>query len=1281
MTTPQIEAAGSIRDDIDAIVSSAQARLGEQSVSALGGRPLRGVLAVLKRADDYDDLERKLERLNDDLDGFRAVLQMALDETKAAEAAWVNKERFGEAWWKHRRREVEEAFRKGPDDGRRQWLATYAEALAAARFDVCHQMTLGDWPSPDGVDMFRTGAAALQGRRYRDAVESLEMLAEESKLLPDVATRAAVLVFLGRIYLYELSNLTVARRWVDRALEWAQDDGRAWAVLGECRRVGGELDRAQESFTRAIQISPQLPDGYIGTALLCEDRHWFHRALDWYDDAIDAAGEVPVFGQLLAPAPGGLYWQLARRLRKQDPARALDAIDRALERGVRWSHEHPERKPLADRGAILEVLGRSEEAAEAYFESGRRYSWLENQRKARQLLEKACRLDPMHPIAHWQLAESLRVLSYGRTAPFVIPELVELSRKRWETGSAVRSPDASTAWAYLSRALLNEQRWKLDKDPEVLWESLVFLECALLLSESYATAWAYLGQYHRILGNFESALHATEQALSIDPMDLGALEQRAAVLADVGRYAEAEQAVDRRLERAEEWWAITIKAYVLLRTDRVEEALELAERAISAVSDDQRYRSLRALCLDVLGQVDRSKEDCRWIWDRRGTEQAKLWAPHSAAWAGYMLGEFDAAADLLEAALEENSFESTVLTCGLGQVRLARGDPARNDIVEGELALERAIGMMRNAGQLHDTLDLDLPVLERKLRTRSDAEAALAALARVRSRAEEAHDALARSVTTPDGELRAIAESAPADSNQWLAAQAGMARAAGAAEHWTKALERYVTLTTSGSFPEADVGLAHAIGKLQHEADERVGQGRVAEAREQLQALLPLAEEHLGDQADVTFDLRVRAGFAGIAQSDDEAARQHLGRVLSSGRGVQSRLDELASLEESFIRTPADYWTHVDGLRRLQDRYERRSQEQAALDALIRRLSLSRLYRLAAGDADSAATFPIATPLALRIGRGLRQADATGWASLRRDITTDLRVRVERETGIRIPGVRLTETPMIGPGDYVILIDDEPVASGTLPTDGHFVLQQDLGQQPVGRRSIDPLSGQPGTWIEGPQGRLADVPHWRPLGFVARHLEATVRRGLACFIRSDDVRAWLDRSPEDESAAARIILPDRSARVMLSRVLQTLAREGIPLTTPTVVLQAMQRAPQGASALEIAAAVRQQLRSSLPGNAPGNRRVVVPKPLEERLAAGLHREDGSIYWELPRDEAAQLLGALRDIDPERLGEPGTALVVGGSEVRPFLWRLVTADFPYLSVLSQEEVIERDGEAN
>jgi tetratricopeptide (TPR) repeat protein len=735
--------------------------------------------------------------------------------------------------------------------------------------------------------------------------------------------------------------------------------------------------------------------------------------------------------------------------------------------------------------------------------------------------------------------------------------------------------------------------------------------------------------------------------------------------------------IDRRLAQAEEWWVIALKAYVLIRSGRTEEALQVVGRAAEAVPDDQHYRSLRGLCLLRLGRLEEAEQDLRWIWDHRDAPEGATWDPQAVAWAGYELGEYDEAARMLQVAIETESLGAHDLWSGLGQVRLARGDAERDDIADGMRALRRGIAMVHDAGQLENMLGLDLEELDRILGTRPDPGPAQAALAQVRELAARAQQQLADSVLTPDDELRAVAETAPEGSTAWLAAQAGLARAASMAGHWQAALDAYLRLRPNHSFPEADTGLARAIVQLQHQADRLVSDGQVGAARERYEKLLTVAGEQLGPSADVTVDLTLRAGFAALTQSDDEAMHRYLGTAVS-GASVGSRLDEFAAAEQLFVQTPAQYWHLADGLRRLQDEYEPQAEERAVLDTLIGRLDLSRLYRLAAADV---ARFPVATPLTLKIGTGLSLADADSKAWLRRKLKS-LQSRITEDTGVSVPGVRVE--PADGQGEYVILIDDTAVVSGSLPLGEHFVLPRPGELHPgafPARRDRDPLTGEWGAWTGDDEAFRADLRAYPPLEFVLRRLEAVIRRGLPCFVGSDDVQAWLGQAQESTRAdawdswsdLARLVLPDRSARVLLSRVLQVLAREGVPLTAPDAVLQAMRDAPAGAGVRELAAAVRRNLRTSLPGNSPSTRRVTIPEPLEQALAAGLRRENGSMVWQLSRPETARLLGLLRDFDPEAVAGNQTALVVRSSELRPFLRRLVSVESPYVCVLAEDEL--------
>jgi len=73
--TPASEPPPSVRRDIQQIVARTKDGVSDQPISKIGRRVLTGMLTLLNRAADYDELEQQVRSLLRDLDAGRAVLQ------------------------------------------------------------------------------------------------------------------------------------------------------------------------------------------------------------------------------------------------------------------------------------------------------------------------------------------------------------------------------------------------------------------------------------------------------------------------------------------------------------------------------------------------------------------------------------------------------------------------------------------------------------------------------------------------------------------------------------------------------------------------------------------------------------------------------------------------------------------------------------------------------------------------------------------------------------------------------------------------------------------------------------------------------------------------------------------------------------------------------------------------------------------------------------------------------------------------------------------------------
>jgi len=100
---------------------------------------------------------------------------------------------------------------------------------------------------------------------------------------------------------------------------------------------------------------------------------------------------------------------------------------------------------------------------------------------------------------------------------------------------------------------------------------------------------------------------------------------------------------------------------------------------------------------------------------------------------------------------------------------------------------------------------------------------------------------------------------------------------------------------------------------------------------------------------------------------------------------------------------------------------------------------------------------------------------------------------------------------------------------------------------------------------------------------------------------------------------------------------------------------------------------RARLRSSLPGNRPGDVTVDLPPALERGIARWLAKSDGRTFLAIPPEEVQNLLQEIREITVQA-GER-CVLVTRAPEMRRFVRRLVEIEFPKVMLLAADERLQ------
>ncbi|MFQ3535873.1 MAG: FHIPEP family type III secretion protein [Aggregatilineales bacterium] len=1067
--------------------------------------------------------------------------------------------------------------------------------------------------------------------------------------LPDLAV--ATLVSEGRALLKQAPES--ARERLERALQLAPDDPLAQAALGDYFRATGDRERARAQYQQALQYDS--PDAHIGLGLLAEAEGAWLRADDHYADALRVLGSnaaaLAALRQFGRPQSGNLYLQAVRTLRHSDLEAALCAADRALELGVRDDTDYPERIAYRLRAELLEALGRPEEAAEAYLEAGKRFLWLNQYAVAAELLRAACRLKPDQALPHWFLANTLLGMAALPYYPFVDEALLREGEAALETGLALRLPDAEHAWAYDVRALQCESRARLpDQNAESLrWQAIAFLERGLTLADNDPYRWQALNRLYRELGLERLAIDAARRAAQLG--DDSALEDSIVTLTNVGQFEEVLPLLERFRAKQPSLWAEAVQAYVHLHQEQPERALALIGHVIE--TSDQLftwYLGVRADAYRLLGEYARAADTYRYLWEQRDTP---LYAADSNAcgWAGVVLGYAEQALPYLERALRQDSEAPIYIYANLGFAYLALAD-----FEAAELAFTQAAEQMTNPQQHWQLIRLDLPTVRHLSASWEHAAPANALLDAFEARLNERLAEVGQPMP-----LAALLESlnfAPDGSWPFIGQQASLGRLYMEAGQYESAAACYQRLLAEPErFPEAGACLNDALIELMAAADERFKVGEIDEALESYRALTEFLPDDLHFQGELRARIactRLVQGKPHIAEFNAAVKRFKAANPPSVGAALAQACLALVGEEISFL------WQLAEIRHNLPPEVG-----QAFFAALLQHLA--QAFGLPERDAGR---FPLVTPILIDLAPSLLAPNDNIPSDLLERRLPDLRARLAASTGLQLPGIRLRSSDGLPIDAYLLSLDEVPIAFDFLPTGTLFCEESPETLRTAGigiqREARQPLNRERGAWINQSEASRARMLRLRllddPFEYLILHLEAILRQNLPHFLTwqalSDLLGEWRPEAAFSDLEHIRLL---RLGRLLL--------RDGLPLRPS---LLAALHEPNFDAAFR---AARLAVRDAL----PRYESLLHLPPESEALLLEHLVADSPSYLAMPPQSVQDALAALRALLPA--DGRRAALVVSDWRLCAALPLLTRYEFPYLAVLTQEELDDESDQAD
>lgn len=320
----------------------------------------------------------------------------------------------------------------------------------------------------------------------------------------------------------------------------------------------------------------------------------------------------------------------------------------------------------------------------------------------------------------------------------------------------------------------------------------------------------------------------------------------------------------------------------------------------------------------------------------------------------------------------------------------------------------------------------------------------------------------------------------------------------------------------------------------------------------------------------------------------------------------------------------------------------------------------------------------------------LIDVDATLQAELEAIALNDELVRVRRalylDLGVPFPGIHLRFNEGMGPGEYLIQLQEVPVARGLLRP-GHQLVQENASQlELLGipfEEGAPLLPGQPTLWVTNEhqerleKSRLAALT---PDQVVTWHLSHVLREYAEDFIGIQETRYLLEQMEgsygELVKEAQRIIPLQR-----MTEILQRLVGEDISIRNMRAILEAMvEWGQKEKDVVQLTEYIRSSLKRYICYKyANGNNILpayLLDQQVEEQIRGGIRQTSAGSYLALDPTITQGFLDQVRHTVGDLAQMQNKPVLIVSMDIRRYVRKLIEGDYHALPVLSYQELTQQ-----
>ncbi|MFM5272388.1 SctV family type III secretion system export apparatus subunit AscV [Aeromonas veronii] len=320
----------------------------------------------------------------------------------------------------------------------------------------------------------------------------------------------------------------------------------------------------------------------------------------------------------------------------------------------------------------------------------------------------------------------------------------------------------------------------------------------------------------------------------------------------------------------------------------------------------------------------------------------------------------------------------------------------------------------------------------------------------------------------------------------------------------------------------------------------------------------------------------------------------------------------------------------------------------------------------------------------------LIDVDAALQAELEAIALNDELVRVRRalylDLGVPFPGIHLRFNEGMGPGEYLIQLQEVPVARGLLRP-GHQLVQESASQLDLlgipYEEGAPLLPGQPTLWVANEHQERLEKSRLATLTtdqVVTWHLSHVLREYAEDFIGIQETRYLLEQMEgsygELVKEAQRIIPLQR-----MTEILQRLVGEDISIRNMRAILEAMvEWGQKEKDVVQLTEYIRSSLKRYICYKyANGNNILpayLLDQQVEEQIRGGIRQTSAGSYLALDPTITQSFLDQVRHTVGDLVQMQNKPVLIVSMDIRRYVRKLIEGDYRALPVLSYQELTQQ-----